>query len=70
MSKSTPSYQELKTELDDIMAELSREDLDIDKALEYYKRGITLVKQLETYLKTAENKIQELQATHKAPRLK
>jgi exodeoxyribonuclease VII small subunit len=64
------SYQELKSELDDIMDQLGREDLDIDKALDYYQRGIELVKQLEAYLKTAENKIQVLQATLKAPKSK
>lgn len=64
------SYQQLKTELDDVMFELSRDDLDIDKALEYYQRGIELVKQLETYLKTAENKVQELQATLKTAKSK
>ncbi|MEK7600266.1 MAG: exodeoxyribonuclease VII small subunit [Patescibacteria group bacterium] len=68
--QSEPSYQELKSELDDIMDQLGREDLDIDKALDYYQRGIELVKQLETYLKTAENKILELQTTLKAPKIK
>ncbi|MEK7594811.1 MAG: exodeoxyribonuclease VII small subunit [Patescibacteria group bacterium] len=71
MTKSAqPTYQDLKTELDDVMSELSREDLDIDKALQYYQRGIELVKQLETYLKTAENKVQELQATLKTAKTK
>lgn len=68
--QSEPNYQELKSELNDIMDQLGREDLDIDKALDYYQRGIELVKQLETYLKTAENKILELQATLKAPKSK
>ncbi|MEK7059370.1 MAG: exodeoxyribonuclease VII small subunit [Patescibacteria group bacterium] len=60
--QSKPSYQVLKAELDDIMAELGREDLDIDQALKHYQRGIELINQLELHLKTAENKIQELQA--------
>lgn len=55
-----PTYEALKSELDSVMLELQREDLDVDKALEYYKRGLELVQQLEAYLKTAENKVQEL----------
>lgn len=58
----TPTYQSLKAELDSIMAELQRDDLDVDVALEHYKRGIELVRQLEQYLKTAENQVIELKA--------
>lgn len=62
-AKSTPpSYEQLKTELDTILAELQRDDLDIDQALKHYERGLKLVKQLEQYLKTAENKVTELKA--------
>ncbi|MDB5169516.1 MAG: Exodeoxyribonuclease 7 small subunit [Candidatus Saccharibacteria bacterium] len=56
-------YQALSTELDTIMAELQRDDLDVDEALKHYERGLTLVKELEAYLETAENKITELKAT-------
>lgn len=58
----TPSYEELKTELDGIMLELQREDLDVDQALKHYQRGLELVKALEDYLKTAENTVKELKA--------
>jgi len=60
MPKAKPTYQELKAELDTIMTELQREDLDVDEALESYKRGLELVKQLQAYLKTAENSLTEL----------
>jgi len=53
-------YQALKSELDNIMLELQRENLDVDQALKYYERGLELVKDLEAYLKTAENRVQEL----------
>jgi exodeoxyribonuclease VII small subunit len=64
MTKSKPpvNYETLKNELDDIMLELQREDLDVDKALEYYQRGLELVQALESYLKTAENTVKELKA--------
>ena len=62
MPKPTASYESLQTELDAVMAALQQEDLDVDKALEYYKRGLELVKELEQYLKTAENSVKELKA--------
>lgn len=55
-------YQSLKAELDSVLAELQREDLGVDEALKHYKRGQTLIKRLNTYLKQAENTLTELQA--------
>ena len=62
MAKPTKNYEELKNELDSLMLELQREDIGVDQALEHYRRGLELVKQIEVYLKTAENKITELKA--------
>lgn len=58
--RPVPAYAELQAELDRIMVELQREDLDVDAALQDYERGLELVRQLERYLKTAENKVVEL----------
>jgi exodeoxyribonuclease VII small subunit len=55
-------YQTLQTELDSVMAELQREDLDVDAALKHYQRGLELIQQLQQYLQTAENKVIELKA--------
>jgi exodeoxyribonuclease VII small subunit len=60
--KPAPSYETLKAELDTLMLELQREDLDVDVALKHYQRGLELVRQLEQYLETAENKVIELKA--------
>lgn len=60
--KSTTSYESLREELDAVLDELQREDLPVDKALAHYKRGLELVQQLETYLKTAENTVTELKS--------
>jgi exodeoxyribonuclease VII small subunit len=57
-------YQTLSAELDAIMAELQKDNVDVDDALKHYERGLELVKQLETYLQSAENKITELKATY------
>lgn len=56
------SYATLNSELEAIMLELQREDLDIDLAIKHYERGLELIKALENYLKTADNKISELKA--------
>ena len=60
--QSKPNYQKLRGELDSVLSELQREDLDVDKALEHYKRGLELIKQLEKYLNAAENKIHDIKA--------
>ena len=61
-AKSSVDYQALSAELETLMAELQRDDLDIDVALKDYERGLTIIKQLEEYLATAENKVTELKA--------
>jgi exodeoxyribonuclease VII small subunit len=63
MPKKTPSYEELKQELDGILESLQHENLDVDTALKNYKRGLELVQQLETYLEAAENTIKEIKAS-------
>jgi len=54
------SYQALRTELDNIVGSLQDSQLDIDQAAKAYERGMTIIKELEAYLKTAENKIIKL----------
>jgi len=54
------NYEALQAELDQLMAELQREDLDVDTALQHYQRGLELIEQLQDYLKTAENRLTEL----------
>lgn len=56
------TYAELSEELDMVMAELERGDLDIDAAVKCYERGLKIVKQLEHHLTKAENKVTELKA--------
>ncbi|MCA9337367.1 exodeoxyribonuclease VII small subunit [Candidatus Saccharibacteria bacterium] len=51
------SYRELKEQLDEVLARLQQDDIDIDEAMKLHQHGTKLVTELETYLKTAENKI-------------
>ncbi len=70
MTKAKPpviNYETLKTELDEVMLELQREDLDVDAAFKHYKRGLELIQQIEQYLITAENKVVELKAKFNVP---
>lgn len=62
MSTAKPTYQDLKDELDNILLDLQRDDIDVDKALIEYKRGLELINQLSGQIKDAENTIVELQA--------
>ena len=62
MSKQTANYKSLNTELDDILLRLQSEDIDIDEAVKLYERGIAITKELEAYLKTAENKVAKIKA--------
>lgn len=63
---SKVNYQQLSQELDTILDELQRDDLDVDKALEHYKRGLELAKQLENYLSEAENQIRDIKSKFEA----
>jgi exodeoxyribonuclease VII small subunit len=60
--KTAISYQGLSNELNDIMSELQRDDLDVDTALKHYERGLNIATQLEEYLKNAENTVKQLKA--------
>ncbi len=53
-------YHELQEELDDILASLQTGALSIDDAITAFERGQTIIKELESYLKQAENKIKKL----------
>ena len=59
----TITYNQLNAELDKILEELQTSDLDIDDAVAKYERGMAIVKELQTYLKTAENKVKKVKAS-------
>lgn len=62
MPKKEIDYQSLNEELQTILNSLDSSDLDVDAAIKQYERGMEIVKELETYLKTAENKVKKVQA--------
>jgi exodeoxyribonuclease VII small subunit len=62
MAVKKTDYKELSGELDEILSRLQSADLDIDEAVKAYERGMAIAKELEDYLKTAENKIVKIKA--------
>ena len=61
MSKKD-NYQKLKQQLDEVVATLQNEELDVDKAMDQYEQGMKLIQQLETYLKDSEAKVKKVKA--------
>lgn len=51
------SYRDLNNELEAIIDKLQSSDLDVDEIIQYYKKGISLINDLEKYLNIAQNKI-------------
>lgn len=62
MATKATNYKLLNTELDEVLTKLQSEDLDVDDAVALYERGIAIVKELESYLKNAENKVTKIKA--------
>lgn len=54
------TYRQLTAELDTILSEMQSGELDIDQAVGLYQRGMEIVGQLSSQLKTAENKITKI----------
>ena len=61
----TINYHNLNEELDKILDELQSGELDIDEAVKKYERGQKIVGELETYLKTAKNKVTKVKVNLK-----
>lgn len=59
------NYRALNEELNEILSELQSGELDIDEAVKKYERGIKIVGELETYLKTAKNKVSKAKLINK-----
>ncbi len=59
-TKNEKTYAQLKSELDDALAWFESETIDVDEAIEKYKHALSLTKELEVYLKEAENTLKKL----------
>lgn len=54
------TYQQLQSELSDILTELQSGDATVDTAMDLFKQGHKVIAQLEKRLKQAENEIKKL----------
>lgn len=57
MAKEHLDYQSMMRELQQLLADMQDDDIDVDEALGKYERGRQLIKALSDYLDTAENKV-------------
>ena len=56
----TKTYAQLSAELAEIMEWFEGREVDLDEALAKYQQATKLIGQMETYLKTAANKIKKI----------
>ena len=66
MATKNIDYKGLSAELDGIVTKLQTADLDVDEAVKFYERGMEISKELEAYLKDAENKVTKIKADWEA----
>jgi exodeoxyribonuclease VII small subunit len=62
---NTKTYAELVSALDNVMSELQSTDIDVDKTIELYEKGIQLTSELSSYLEAAENKLTNIKKASK-----
>ncbi len=53
-------FKTLNNELDQILDDLERPEIDVDKMIAKYARGVEIVTILSRYLKESENKIKKV----------
>ncbi len=54
------NYRQSHDALESIIERLQSSDLDVDQTIKEYQKGITIVDDLEKYLKSARNKINKI----------
>ena len=59
--KDEKNYKTLKAELDEALLWFETDNLDVDEAIARYEHALKLTKELEAYLKKAENTIKKLE---------
>jgi len=54
------NWEELNTRLEEIISLLQSQSVDIDKASELYEEALKIIKELESYIQNAKNKIKKV----------
>lgn len=58
------TYASLRQDLDEVVAKLQNQDVDIDTAIELHAEATKIIKQLEEYLKITELKVKKITDSH------
>jgi len=56
-----PTFRELSDQLDEVLAKLQADDVDVDEALTLHEQGTKLITELEKRLAAAEHTVRKLQ---------
>jgi exodeoxyribonuclease VII small subunit len=62
-AKQPKNYSQMSLELDEILLWFESGEVDLDEALNKYQQALKLIDEMESYLKTAQNKIQKISAS-------
>ena len=62
MIEAKKSYRQMNEQLAEILAWFESEQVDLDEAVAKYEQAIKLLGEMETYLKTAQNKVKKIAA--------
>lgn len=55
------SYKDMNNELEDLLAQMQNGDIDLDEAIEKYKKALATVEKMEQYLKNAKAEIKKIE---------
>jgi exodeoxyribonuclease VII small subunit len=59
-SPAKASYNEMSQQLEAIMAKFDDPNIDIEESIKFYESALKLIKKIEDYLLSAQNKIEQI----------
>jgi exodeoxyribonuclease VII small subunit len=62
MAEAKKTYQQMTDELAQLVEWFESDKVNLDEAVAKYEQAMELLKQMEDYLKTAENKVKKIKA--------
>lgn len=62
MADSGKTFRQLSDELENVLAQLQADDIDVDEALKLHKQGTALAAELEKRLEAAEHKVRTIKS--------
>ena len=59
-SKKIKSYQQMADELNQLVSWFESDEVNLDEAVAKYQQALELLEQMETYLRSAQNKVKKI----------